>query len=77
MLNFIFNFFHLELYHKNQVHGSDHSDIIILYMYTKNHAHMMYGSWDKGATDLIFCHFVPFFTFLSHYWPQKLKFRKM
>ena len=29
-----------------------------------------------ACTDIIFCHFRPFFAFLPHYWPQKLKFRK-
>ena len=51
-------------------------DIIILYMFTKNHASMMYTSWDMDATDLIFCHFGPFFALLPHYWRQKLKFKK-
>ena len=26
-----------------------------------------------SATDITFCHFMPFFAFLPHYWPQKLK----
>ena len=29
-----------------------------------------------NATDIIFCHFRPFFNLLHHYWPQKLKFGK-
>ena len=29
-----------------------------------------------SATDIIFCHFRPFFALLPHYWPQKLKFGK-
>ena len=36
-------------------------DIIILHMCTKNHNHMMYGSWD---TDKNFCHFGPNFALL-------------
>ena len=34
-------------------------DIIILHMCTKNHNHMMYGSWDTewdSEIDIIFCH---------------------
>ena len=29
-----------------------------------------------SATDIIFCHFRPFFAILCNYWPQKLKFGK-
>ena len=28
----------------------------------------------SACTDIIFCHFRPFFALLRHYWPQKLKF---
>ena len=35
---------------------------------------MLPGIW--SATDINFCHFVPFFAFLPHYWPWKLKFGK-
>ena len=28
----------------------------------------------SACTDIIFCHFRPFFALLCHYWPQKLKF---
>ena len=30
----------------------------------------------RSATDIIFCHFGPFFAFLPHYWPQKLNLEK-
>ena len=30
-LNFVSNFFQLEFYHKNQVHGSDHAQSIIFH----------------------------------------------
>ena len=30
----------------------------------------------SDSTDIIFCHLRPFFAFLSHYWPHKLKFGK-
>ena len=43
--------------------------IIILRMCTKNHNHMMYGSWD---TDKILDHFLPFYPL----WTQKLKTTK-
>ena len=43
-------------------------DIIILYRYTINDNHMMYGSWD------IFCHFGPLFALLSPYNNEKSKF---
>ena len=29
-----------------------------------------------SVTDIIFCHFRPFFAILRNYWPQKLKFGK-
>ena len=29
-----------------------------------------------SVTDIILCHFGPFFAFLPNYWPQKLKFGK-
>ena len=29
-----------------------------------------------SATDIIFCHFIQFFTLLPHYWSRKLKFGK-
>ena len=29
-----------------------------------------------SATDIIFCHFRPFFALLPHYWPRKSKFGK-
>ena len=38
-----------------------YEDIIILYMCTKNHNHMVYASWDMGATtqySVILGHFV-------------------
>ena len=34
-------------------------DIIILLMCTKNHNHMMYGSWDFLSLLVIFCSFTP------------------
>ena len=51
-------------------------DVIILHMYTKNHNHnydvccLRYGVWQ------IICHFGPFFTLLSPYWPKKIKCTK-
>ena len=40
-------------------------DIIILHMYTINENHMMYGSWNmEHETNIIFCHFGPFFALL-------------
>ena len=57
---------------KNQKNG----DVIILHMYTKNHDHnydiccLRYGVWQ------IICHFGPFFTLLSPYWPKKIKCTK-
>ena len=39
-------------------------DIIILHMCTKNHNHMRYSSWDT-KWDGIFCHFGPYFAFLT------------
>ena len=30
----------------------------------------------NARIDIIFCHFRPFFAFLPHFWPQKLKFEK-
>ena len=30
----------------------------------------------NACTDIMFCHFRPYFAFLPHYWPQKLKFGK-
>ena len=53
-------------------------DIIILYMYTKNHNHMRYSSWDK-QWDRIICHFGPFFALL-HSLPNNIEnqnFQKM
>ena len=35
---------------------------------------MLTQTW--SGTDIIFCHFRPFFALLPHYWPQKLKFGK-
>ena len=38
-------------------------DVIILHMYTKNHDHMMYGSWDirhNRQSFIILGHFLPF-----------------
>ena len=43
--------------------------VIILYTRTKNHEHMMYAFWDKGVTDIIFCHFGSFFSLLRYYLP--------
>ena len=53
-------------------------DINILHMCTKNHNHMRYSSWDR-KWDKNFCHFVPFFVFLSPSPnnPQKHNFKKM
>ena len=45
-------------------------DIIILHMFTKNHSHMKYGSWDTKY------HFGPFFALLPPYRPRKSKFWK-
>ena len=39
-------------------------DITILHMCTKNDNHMRYSSWDTNW-DRIFCHFGPFFAFLT------------
>ena len=39
-------------------------DITILHTCTKNHNHMRYSSWDTNW-DRIFCHFGPFFAFLT------------
>ena len=39
-------------------------DIIILHMCTKTHNHMWCSSWDT-KWDIIFCHFGPFFAFLT------------
>ena len=38
-------------------------DINILHMCTKNHNHMMYGSWDTEWDRQIFCHFRSFLPF--------------
>ena len=35
---------------------------------------MLTQTW--SVTDIIFCHFMPFFALLPHYWPPKLKFGK-
>ena len=35
---------------------------------------MLTQTW--SVTDIIFCHFMPFFALLPHYWPPKLKFAK-
>ena len=48
-------------------------DIIILRVCTKNHNHMMYGSWDTEWDGQNFCHFGPFFAIL----PGKSKFWEM
>ena len=66
-----------------------YEDVIILYMCTKNDDHMVYASWDMGATHTIFCHFgsffailplfyhyLPFYHYIPHYWSQKLKILK-
>ena len=52
-------------------------DITILHMCTKNHNHMRYSSWDT-KWDRIFCHFGPFFAFLTPCPPttHKTKFLK-
>ena len=52
-------------------------DITILHMCTKNHNHMRYSSWDT-KWDRIFCHFGPFFAFLTPCPPttHKTKFKK-
>ena len=42
-----------------------YEDVIILYLCTKNHNHMVYASWNIVATHN-----------LPHYWPQKLKIEK-
>ena len=39
-------------------------DIIILHMYTLNHNHMMYSSWDMECNTIFFCHFGLFFMLL-------------
>ena len=49
-------------------------DIIILRVCTKNHNHMMYGSWDTEWDGQNFCHFGPFFAILpgkSKFWEQE------
>ena len=49
-----------------------YEDVIILYMCTKNHNHMVYTSWDMGSTHnflsfwVIFCPFTPL-------WASKIK----
>ena len=47
-------------------------DIIILHMYTKNHIHMRYSSWDT-KWDNFFCHFGPFFAFYPSFPPPPNK----
>ena len=48
-------------------------DIITLHMYNKYHNHIMYVPEIWNTTDIIFCHFGPFFALLPHYRPQKTK----
>ena len=45
-------------------------------MWTENHNHMMYVSWDKKCNRQFFCHSEPFFALSPHYWPPKFKFEK-
>ena len=49
--------------------------IIILHRCTINDNHMMYGSRDTQH-NRIFCHFGPFFAFLSLQQPKKSKLKK-
>ena len=39
-------------------------EILSFYTCTINENHMMYSSWDRSVTDIIFCHFRPFFAIL-------------
>ena len=43
---------------------SGHFNFEKIYTCTKNHNHMMYGSWETVSGKQNFCHFGPFFTFL-------------
>ena len=49
-------------------------DVIILNLCNKFKWCMLTQTW--SGTDIIFCHFRPFFALLPHYWSQKLKFGK-
>ena len=51
-------------------------DVIILNMCNKNTIIWCTLTQVWSVTDIIFCHFRPFFPLLPHYWPRKLKFGK-
>ena len=51
-------------------------DIIILHMCTKNHNHMMYGSWDMECDRQNFLSLWTVFALLPPYGPKKSKFWK-
>ena len=53
-------------------------DVIILnWCNKKTRSHDVYlDRYGMLALAYLFCHFRPFFAFLLHYWPQKLKFGK-
>ena len=53
-------------------------DIIIFNKWIINYNHMMYSSWDmKRATDIIFCHFGPFFALYPTNNPKNQDVEKM
>ena len=51
-------------------------DVIILDLCNKKHDQVIMLTQIWSVTNIIFCHFRPFFALLPHYWPQKLKFGK-
>ena len=51
-------------------------NIIILHMYTENHNHMMYDSWDMECDRHNFLSFGAIFALLPHYWSRKMKLWK-
>ena len=51
-------------------------DIIILHMCTKNHNHMMYGSWDMECNRQNFLSFWTIFCPFTPLWTQKIKILK-
>ena len=53
-----------------------HFNVIILNLDNKNMITWCMLTQVWRATDIMFCHFRPFFALLLHYWPWKLKFGK-
>ena len=50
-------------------------NVIILNLCNKKTRCLLTQIWSP-CTDIIFCHFRPFFAFLPNYWPQQLRFGK-